>query len=217
MWMDQAGAHAWSVRQLEMHVQEGLFERVTGTYAELPPLPRGRLYTYPVVANESGHTRLNLGFGIHCGPAVVALNAVVPGDMAESRGAEPPATVPFAAHRVGWTDDEANTYLARVRRVVDGDTLVVTVDLGFAVEVGQTLRLRGIDAPELSRQAGERAREFVRQALSAPSAGGDRHSPPGQVRPLAGRPVLPPQLARREANSEPGPALEPRAGGPGCR
>ena len=148
-------------------MQEGLFERVTGTYAELPPLPRGRLYTYPVVADESGHTRLNLGFGIHCGPAVVALNAVVPGDMAESRGAEPPATVPFAAHRVGWTDDEANTYLARVRRVVDGDTLVVTVDLGFAVEVGQTLRLRGIDAPELSRQAGERAREFVRQALSA--------------------------------------------------
>jgi endonuclease YncB( thermonuclease family) len=85
--------------------------------------------------------------------------------MAESRGAEPPATVPFAAHRVGWTDDEANAYLARVRRVVDGDTLVVTVDLGFAVEVGQTLRLRGIDGPELSRQAGERAREFVRQAL----------------------------------------------------
>ena len=146
-------------------MQEGLFERVTGTYAELPPLPRGRLYTYPVVADESGHTRLNLGFGIHCGPAVVALNAVVPGDMAESRGAEPPATVPFAAHRVGWTDDEANTYLGRVRRVVDGDTLVVTVDLGFAVEVGQTLRLRGIDAPELSRQAGERARDFVRQAL----------------------------------------------------
>ena len=157
-YVGQAGAHAWSVRQLEMHVQEGLFERVTGTYAELPPLPRGRLYTYPVVADESGHTRLNLGFGIHCGPAVVALNAVVPGDMAESRGAEPPATVPFAAHRVGWTDDEANTYLARVRR---------GVDLGFAVEVGQPLRLRGIDAPELSRQAGERARDFVRQALSA--------------------------------------------------
>ena len=31
----------------------------------------------------------------------------------------------------------------------------------------QTLRLRGIDAPELSRQAGVRAREFVREALSA--------------------------------------------------
>ena len=55
----------------------------------------------------------------------------------------------------------------RVQPVVDGDTLVVTVDLGFGVEVDQTLRLRGIDAPELSRQAGGRAREFVCEALSA--------------------------------------------------
>ena len=82
-----------------MQVQEGLFERVTGTYSELPPLPTGRLYTYPVVADEFGQARLDLGFGIRCGPAVVALDAVAPGDMAESRGTEPPATVPFAAHR----------------------------------------------------------------------------------------------------------------------
>ena len=41
----------------------------------------------------------------------------------------------------------------------------VVVDLGFGVEVDQTLRLRGIDAPELSERAGVRAREFVRQAL----------------------------------------------------
>ena len=56
-YVKQAQAHAWSVRQLELHVREGLFERVTGTDTELPPLPRGRLYTYPVVADESGHTR----------------------------------------------------------------------------------------------------------------------------------------------------------------
>ena len=82
-------AHAWSVRQLEVHVREGLFERVTGAGTELPPLPRGRLYTYPVVADEFGQARLDLGFGIRCGPAVVALDAVAPGDLAESRGTEP--------------------------------------------------------------------------------------------------------------------------------
>ena len=78
-YVKQTESHAWSVRQLEMHVQEGLFERVTGTDTELAPLPRGRLYTYPVVADESGDARLDLGFGIRCGPAVVALDAVTPG------------------------------------------------------------------------------------------------------------------------------------------
>jgi len=41
----------------------------------------------------------------------------------------------------------------------------VTVDVGFGMEVGQVLRLRGIDAPELSEGDGVRAREFVGQAL----------------------------------------------------
>ena len=34
-YVEQAGVHGWSVRQLEMHVQEGLFERVTGAGGEL--------------------------------------------------------------------------------------------------------------------------------------------------------------------------------------
>jgi endonuclease YncB( thermonuclease family) len=166
-YVKQTESHGWSVRQLESHVQEGLYDRVTGTDTELAPLPHRRLYTYPVVADDSGQVRLDLGFGICCGPAVVALDAVAQGDMAESRGTESPDTVPFAAHRVELDEQEADTYLARVRRVVDGDTLVVTVELGFGVEVVQTLRLRGIDAPELSRPAGVRARAFVRESLSA--------------------------------------------------
>lgn len=34
-------------------------------------------------------------------------------------------------------------------RVIDGDTIVVSVDLGFHVSVQQTLRLHGINAPEM--------------------------------------------------------------------
>ena len=85
-------------------MQEGLFERVTGADTELAPLPRGRLYTYPVVVDESGETRLDLGFGIRCGPAVVALDAVIPGDMPESRGTKSPDSVLFAARRVELAD-----------------------------------------------------------------------------------------------------------------
>ena len=90
---------------------------------------------------------------------------MAPGDRGESRRAEPEAGVPFRARRIEAPHQEADTYRCRVRRVIDGDTLEVTVEVGFGVEVYQVLRLREIDAPELSERAGVRAREFVRQEL----------------------------------------------------
>jgi endonuclease YncB( thermonuclease family) len=43
----------------------------------------------------------------------------------------------------------------------------VRVDLGFGMEVEETVRLRGIDAPEMSQAEGEQARRFVDEALRA--------------------------------------------------
>lgn len=40
-------------------------------------------------------------------------------------------------------------YLVRDWRVIDGDTLDVTLDLGFSVSTRQRLRSRTIDAPEI--------------------------------------------------------------------
>jgi micrococcal nuclease len=40
-------------------------------------------------------------------------------------------------------------YKARVSRVVDGDTLDLTIDLGFRTFVKQRVRLYGIDTPEI--------------------------------------------------------------------
>jgi len=40
-------------------------------------------------------------------------------------------------------------YKAKVLRTVDGDTLKVSVDLGFSVFVEQTIRIEGIDTPEV--------------------------------------------------------------------
>jgi endonuclease YncB( thermonuclease family) len=42
----------------------------------------------------------------------------------------------------------------------------VEIDVGFAIWVRQKLRLRGIDAPELSRRSGQRARAFVEERLA---------------------------------------------------
>jgi micrococcal nuclease len=44
---------------------------------------------------------------------------------------------------------EPYTYNAVVRRVIDGDSIVVDIDLGFKIHIsGQTIRLAGIDTPE---------------------------------------------------------------------
>lgn len=52
----------------------------------------------------------------------------------------------------------------RVVRVLDGDTVEALIDLGFRTHRQETLRLYGIDAPELkseTRAAGQRAKEHL--------------------------------------------------------
>jgi endonuclease YncB( thermonuclease family) len=44
---------------------------------------------------------------------------------------------------------EVREYTCRIVRIVDGDTIIVDIDLGYGLwQVGQPLRLRGIDAAE---------------------------------------------------------------------
>lgn len=59
-------------------------------------------------------------------------------------------------------DDECRlyTYKAEVTEVVDGDTVRVDIDLGFHIWIrDETLRLYGIDAPELRGYGGRRVTE----------------------------------------------------------
>jgi len=60
---------------------------------------------------------------------------------------------------------ELYTYVADVERVVDGDTLIALVSLGFNVYRSQRLRLRGINTPELKSKKGKRAKAFVQNIL----------------------------------------------------
>ena len=43
---------------------------------------------------------------------------------------------------------ELYNYSARLERVIDGDTVILRVDLGFKIMVTVTFRLAGIDTPE---------------------------------------------------------------------
>ena len=76
-------------------------------------------------------------------------------------GPDGPILTPRAANTRRYT------YRAWVQRVIDGDTLIVIVDLGLGHQTRPIrLRLRGIDCPELSTLAGRTARDFVREALA---------------------------------------------------
>lgn len=57
--------------------------------------------------------------------------------------------------------------------VVDGDTMHVGVDLGLDVAINITLRLYGINAPEMSTQAGKDAKAWALEWFA-------QHCPDGQ-------------------------------------
>ena len=62
-------------------------------------------------------------------------------------------------------------YNAKVIRCIDGDTVVVTIDLGFNLFHKVTLRLMDIDCPEsrtrdlLEKSRGLEAKEFTKTAI----------------------------------------------------
>jgi micrococcal nuclease len=68
-------------------------------------------------------------------------------------------------------------YKAKAERVIDGDTIDVTIDLGFKITTHQRIRLAGIDTPEIfsvkkdsdEHRRGIEAMQFVEQRLAANS------------------------------------------------
>ncbi len=60
----------------------------------------------------------------------------------------------------------AYTYEATVHRVIDGDTIVANVDLGFGLwRMAQVFRLLGINAQERSKVGGKQAAEHLNALL----------------------------------------------------
>ncbi len=122
---------------------------------------RGRLYHYRVMLDKRippvpGRIKVDVGFHIRRG-VKTRLASPQQGRLvrAEKDGEE------YWARAANAHPEWLYTYTAHVERVVDGDTVLAHIDLGFRTWIKQKLRLRGIDCAEKGTVAGERARKFV--------------------------------------------------------
>lgn len=56
-------------------------------------------------------------------------------------------------------------YRAQVVRVIDGDTFLARVDLGFRAAITIAIRVRGLNTPEQNEEGGDAATQFVRELI----------------------------------------------------
>ncbi|MBI4711252.1 MAG: thermonuclease family protein, partial [Candidatus Omnitrophica bacterium] len=178
----EASKGEWSSRDLEIEIRNLLWdarvEKSDGKAPSLLPVPEpGPLFTYKIIRPETIHSRSNellidLGFS-----TVLELNRVsnalfkpdtIVTSSKDAKGRYSLRSVPSSRPLPGGEDQGEGvlyTYQAFVERVIDGDTLKVEIDLGFNIRIRQTLRLKGIDCPEMGSAEGKAAKRFVENAL----------------------------------------------------
>jgi len=176
---DMAEKEKWTRDQIREEVKKrkaakkGTGSSVESEVPDLLDAHPGKPGTYKIVkatvGPETGKGVIDLGFSNYYRTSK---------DLRFKEGAIIEATPPFAGSGSAPSDliklskrtsEDLYTYRASVVRVLDGDTIEVVVDLGFGVRSVQTLRLRGIDCPELVSREGMEAKEFVKKLLTPSS------------------------------------------------
>lgn len=170
----RAVENAWSPEELASRIKgneaPGLpvprSRPTRGSVKPLTPL-RGTLHTYQIVKRPSVNAdappelRVDLGFGVFHKVDGRLLSGFNEGDIVESR----PKEDAYKFVKTDRTAKDLYTYAATIEKVIDGDTLKVRFDLGFNTEIRETLRLRGIDCPEMDTKEGQAAKAFVQSYL----------------------------------------------------
>jgi len=136
---------------------------------------RGVLRTYKIVEPLS-HSPQKDSFWIDCGFYIYRELQISEFKKSDAPLPKPEDIVTMFSGREGYVLKRLETkeplpksilytYGAQVVKVIDADTLTVMVDLGFGTFSKQKLRLRKINAPELSTPAGKKARAYVLKRL----------------------------------------------------
>lgn len=183
---------SWSHRELLKHVNKILGSHKPGVLAgnqkkamiQRLKRPFLGLYIYRVLRKFSSNLErsvpnLDLGFSIGLGSALGEIandrNVFVGkgsfdllGDLSGHKVGEVLTVLKNGKgfyFETGSSFRELFTYKAYLDRVVNGDTLVVNIDLGFRIFLEQRLRLRGLEAPGLGTRKGAASKKFVESKL----------------------------------------------------
>ncbi len=159
----EAVKNAWTAAQLEERIRP-LNLAALGSSADPPASAappkllapqRGTPGLHLIVERTAGDLAIDLGFKLYQPLSETRQSRFAKGDI-----------VRLAADGSVRRADDATkadlfTYAAALRRVVDGDTLVVALEVAPGIFLEQKLRLRGLDCPELSTPEGKTAKRFV--------------------------------------------------------
>ncbi len=124
---------------------------------------RGKLFCYKVVeVVELGISSIDCGFGIfHQIDSDTLPGVQDKAQIIETQKNEKGYSVKKSSAKTA----NLNAYKAYLRRVVDGDTIHVVLDLGFKIFHEEILRLRQIDAAEISTKADKKSALELKKIL----------------------------------------------------
>jgi endonuclease YncB( thermonuclease family) len=172
IFQKQAIKHNWSAEDLQkaIRIYKLQFEDLTEESSAAPQklrFCRGHLYTYRLIKADyidplKSDLLLDLGFSFWRDISLKGIANPQEGQIVESVKLEQG----YKLKPTDTTRKQLYTYKALIERVTDADTLWVHIDLGFYNWSRQKIRFRGIDAPEVSTQKGQKAKEFVEARLT---------------------------------------------------
>jgi endonuclease YncB( thermonuclease family) len=119
---------------------------------------RGKLFTYKIATLRDGEKiSVDCGFNIFTEVKTSLKAEEIVESVKKGEG--------FSLKKSATKPEQMHTYKAYLDRVVDGDTLHVTLDLGFKIEHREILRLAKINAPEFDTVDGKLSGEALRKIL----------------------------------------------------
>jgi len=158
----EANRKSWPVARLVARIRElapSETVEIVGTPRGEPPellrAQRGTPGLHPVVDRGADGLAVDLGFKLYWPLTADQAKRLARGDIVQIANDDGLRLVDDA------TKADLFTYAATLRRVVDGDTLVVALEVAPGIFLEQKLRLRGLDCPELSTPEGKAAKRFV--------------------------------------------------------
>ncbi|EMO54989.1 DUF1016 N-terminal domain-containing protein [Leptospira noguchii] len=154
----EAAKNDWNRYVLERKARESGY--YGGSRAGKWNRPEGEVYHYKIVNKSMDLSKeLWLDLGFHCYRKLDKQN-LKEGEFVRLH---------FEKKTWGFKKVGANSflyhYLGILERIVDGDTLLVQIDLGFGLTTRQKIRLLGVSAPELGTSEGDATFESLKEKL----------------------------------------------------